>query len=108
MVVAFNLLTDTGCSGVFGRIGIGIVGSWLALLGRPLVTNPGRVTPPVVVVVPLLDGTRAASVIGLLMFLSLAPSSQSVSLGFRLGCSVVVIRAPSPFRDLLLESELEP
>ena len=109
MVVAFNPLTDTGCSGVFGRIGIGIVGSWLALLGRPLVTNPGQVTPPVVVVIPLLDGTRAATVIRSLMFPSLVPSSRSVSPGFHpcSCCSMAVVLAPSLSEGPLLWSESE-
>ena len=104
MVVVFEPLTDTGCSGVLGRIGIGIVGSWLALPGRPLATNPGRVAPPVVVVIPSLDGIRAVT-----MIRSLVSSSQSVFLGFRpCSCgSMVVVPAPSLSKDSLLWSESE-
>ena len=108
MVVVVGLLTGTGCSEATGRVGTGIGDPWLASLGPPLATNPGWLVLPVVAVVPLLGGTRAASVIGSLMFLSLAPSSQSVSLGFCLDCLAVVVPAPSPSRDSLLESELEP
>ena len=109
MVVVFDPLTDTGCSGVLGRIGIGIVGSWLALPGRPLATNPGRVAPPIVVVIPSLDGIRAVTIIRSLMFLSLVSSSQSVFLGFRpCSCgSMVVVPAPSLSKDSLLWSESE-
>ena len=108
MVVVVGPLTGTGCSGVIGGTGIGIGDPWPMLLDPPLTTNPGRLVLPVVVAVPLLGGTQAAIVIGSLMFLSLVPSSQSVSLGLHLGCSAVVVPAPSPSRDSLLELELEP
>ena len=74
MVVVVGPLTGTGCSGLTGGIGIGIGGPWSVLLDPPLTTNPGRLALLVIAVVPLLGGTRAASVIGSLMFLSLAPS----------------------------------
>ena len=57
MEVVVGPLAGTGCSGVFGRIGIGIGDPWLLLPGPPLTTNPSRVAPPVVVVVPSLGGT---------------------------------------------------
>ena len=108
MVVVVGPLTGTGCSGATGGVGIGIGDPWPVLLGPPLATNPSQLVLPVVAVVPLLGGTRAASVIGSLMFLSLAPSSRSVSPGFHLDCLAVVVPTPSPSRDSLLESELEP
>ena len=100
--------TGIGCGGATGGVGIGIGGPWPTLLGPSLMTNPGQLVFPIVVVVPSLGGTQVAIVIGSLMFLSLAPSFQSVSPGFRLGCSAVVVPASSPSRDLLLELELEP
>ena len=107
MVVVVGPPTSTGCGGVTGRVGIGISGPWPMLLGPPLMTNPGWLGLPVVVVIPSLGGTRVASVIGSLMFPSLVPSSRSVFPGFHLGCLAVVVPALSPSKDSLLELELE-
>ena len=108
MVVVVGPPTGTGCSGPTGGVGIGIGGPWPVLLDPPLTTNPGRLVLPVVAVVPLLDETRAASMIGSLMFLSLVPLSRSVFPGFCPCCLAEVVLAPSPSRGLLLESESEP
>ena len=105
MVVVVGPSTSTGCGGATGGLRIGIGGPWPVLLDPPLTTNPSRLVLPVVVVIPLLGGTRAASVIGSLMFPSLAPSSRSVSPGFRLDCLAVVVPAPSSSRVSLLELE---
>ena len=75
MVEVVTLLAGTGCSGALGRIGIGIGDPLLVSLGLFLATSLGRLTLPVVVVAPSLGGTQAATVIGSLMFRSLAPSS---------------------------------
>ena len=68
MVLALDPLAGTRCSGVLGRIGIGTGDAWLALLDRSLVTSPGWVALPVVVVVSSLGGVRAATMIRSLMF----------------------------------------
>ena len=109
MVVAFGPLTGTGYSGALGRTGIGIGGSWPVPLDLFLVTSPGQVTLPIIVVVPLLGGIQAATVIRSLMFLSLVPSSQSVFPGFCpcSCCSVAAVLVPSLSKDSLLGSESE-
>ena len=107
MVVVVVPLTGTRCSGGSGRIGTGIGDSWFSLLGLPLMTSPGRLGLLVVAAIPSLDGTRAVTVIGSLMFLSLVPLSRSVFPGFCPCCLAEVVLAPCPSRGLLLESESE-